>query len=36
MPMVSLEQVRVYIQRDVDATVTKLLLNVFYVRVLLD
>ena len=34
--MVSLKEMRVYIQRDVDATVTELLLDIFYVRILLN
>ena len=34
--MVSAEQVRVYIQRDADATVAELLLDVFHVCALLD
>src|SRR4029077_8027426 len=36
VPMVALEQVRVYIQRNADATVTELLLDVFHVCALVD
>jgi hypothetical protein len=36
MPMVAVEQVRVYIQRDADATVTELLLDVFHIYALVD
>jgi hypothetical protein len=36
MPMVAVEQVRVYIQCDADTTVTELLLDVFHVCALVD
>jgi hypothetical protein len=36
MPMVAVKQVRVYIQRNADATVTELLLDVFHVCALVD